>query len=120
MDRFACDHDVAELQIAEAPQILVVIAWDQRDDRAGARLGENLADDVGLDLWPVRRAPELPEVHDVADQVEVFALVAIEELEQRLGRALARAEVHVADPDCPAPYVAQDRKSTRLNSSHLG
>lgn len=109
MNRFARDHDVAELQIAEAAQVLVVVAGDDRDDRAGARRREHLAHDVGLDLRPVGCAAELPEVHDVADQVEIVAVVAVEEREQRVGGALTRAQVHVADPDRPAPYVAHRR-----------
>jgi hypothetical protein len=109
MNRLSRDHDVAELQIAEATQVLVVIAGDQGDEGAGACLGEDLANDVGLDLRPVRRAAQLPAIHDVADQVEVVALMAVEEGEERFGGALARPEVHVADPDRPAAHVVHAR-----------
>jgi hypothetical protein len=75
MDRLPRDHDVAELQVAEAPQVLVVIAGDQRDDGASPGFGENRANDVGVDLRPVRSASQLPEVPDIADEVQVVALL---------------------------------------------
>jgi len=77
--------------------------------RAVARLRQDLADDVGVKLRPVRRASQLPAVHDIADQVEIVALVAVEEREQGVGGALARPQVDVADPDRPAPHLAHGR-----------
>jgi hypothetical protein len=61
--------DVAELHVAEPPEILVVVAGDQGHHRATPRLGQHLADHVAVKLRPQRGALEPPEVDDVADEV---------------------------------------------------
>src|SRR5262245_7907698 len=105
MDRLPRDHDVAELQIAEPPQVLVVVAGDQADNRARARLRQDLPDDVAVRLRPVRLAPQAPEIDDVADQVEVVAVVAFEKRQESPGFALPSAEMNVADPDGAIAHV---------------
>src|SRR5262249_30450860 len=104
MHRFARDHDVAELQIAEAAEVLVVVARDQRHDRPGVRLRQHRTDDVAVQLRPVRLVPKAPEVDDVADEIEVVAVMVLEKRQERLGVALPSAQVNVADPDRPVAH----------------
>src|SRR5262245_26382361 len=103
VDGFARDHDVAEVEVAEPPQVLVVIPRHQRDDGAGARLGEDLVNHVAVELTPARRPLEPPEVDDVADEVEELALVRVEKIEQGARLTACRAQVRVADPDGAEP-----------------
>src|SRR5262249_22072418 len=80
--RLPRDHDVAELQIAETPQILVVVAGHQSYRRPCPSLREHGANDVAVEMRPVRRALEPPEIDDVTDEIQVIAVVRVEELEQ--------------------------------------
>src|SRR5262245_37805638 len=84
MEGLACHDEVAELQVAELAEVLVVVSGQQGHERAGPRLGEHLAQDIAVELWPVRASLEPPEVDDVPDEVEVLAIVSLEEGEQRM------------------------------------
>ncbi|MNN24475.1 hypothetical protein D3C81_1379100 [compost metagenome] len=66
-------------------------------DHLGAALahGQQAADNVGVRLRPVHAATQLPAIDDVADQVDLIGLIALEELRQVLGLAIARSQVHV-------------------------
>src|SRR5690606_15932638 len=68
-----------------------------RYDERGCGLSEWEIDDIGLEAW----VDDLAEVVD-AEGLETFPLLGISQ-----GAAVAIA------------YAAQDRKSTRLNSSHV-
>src|SRR2546426_9295182 len=75
------DEHVAELQIAETTDILVMIAGHESDDGAGVSLGQHLPDNVAVDLWPVRRTLELPKIDDVTDEIEGLIVARVEEVE---------------------------------------
>ncbi|MNH11293.1 hypothetical protein D3C79_708020 [compost metagenome] len=87
--------DIAQHQLGVTPQEFVVIAGDI--DHLGAALahGQQAADHVGVRLGPVHAAAQLPAIDDVADQVDLIGLIALEELRQVLGLAIARSQVHV-------------------------
>jgi len=91
------DLDAAEAKAGVVAQPLVVVAGDQHDARALAGAANELLDDVVVGLRPVRAAPHLPEVDDVADEVDGVGLAMPEEIEERLGLGGARAEVDVGD-----------------------
>ena len=57
-----------------------------------------------MQLRPVETAAQAPDVDDVADQVELVHVHAVQELEQQLGTALARAEVHIGEEDAAHVY----------------
>ena len=99
MDGLPRHHDVPELEIAEPPEILVVVARHQRHRRARPGLRQDLADHVAMELGPVRGALQTPEVDDVADEVQELAFVPVEKVEQRRRLTARRAQVRVADPD---------------------
>jgi hypothetical protein len=91
------------MEVAEPAQVLVVIPRHQRDDGAGARLGKDLVDHVAMELTPVRRPLEPPEVDDVAHEVEELALVRVEKIEKGARLTARRAQMRVADPDSAEP-----------------
>src|SRR5205814_10424683 len=64
-----------------------------------ARLAQQLLDDVVVALRPVPGLAQPPAVDNVADQIEVFGVGELEEVEQRVGAAAAGAEMDVGDPD---------------------
>src|SRR5262249_6738154 len=98
MDGFPQDENVPELQVAEAAEILVVVAGGQRDHAAPLRLGEDRADHVAVELRPVGPALEAPEVDDVAHQVEELALAGVQEGQQGLRLTVPSSQVNVAQP----------------------
>ena len=108
MERLAGHDEVAELQVAELAEILVVVSGHQGHERASTRLGEHLAHHIAVELGPVRASLEAPEVDDVPDEVEVFAVVSVEKIEQGLGAALARPQMDVAQPDRAIPPRAHE------------
>ena len=86
---------LAEGELAVLPRRLVVVARDVDDVGAFARLAHDLLHHVVVGLRPVPPALEPPAVDDVAHQVEMLALVALQEVEQQFGLAAARAEMDI-------------------------
>jgi hypothetical protein len=99
VDRLAHHLHAAEIQSAIIARSLVVIARHVDDLGAFARLAQDLLDDIVMRLRPEPGAFEPPAIDDVADQIEIIALVMLEEIEQQLGLAAARAQMHVRDED---------------------
>src|SRR5881398_3990624 len=77
---------------------LVVVTGDVNDARSFARFAENLLDDVVVLLRPVTAATQLPDVDQIAHDIERFAFVLAQEFEQRTGIAAARAQMDVGNP----------------------
>ena len=103
MDRLLLDAHVAEGELAVLARRLVVIAGDVDDVGALAGLAHDLLDDVIVALRPVPPALQAPAVDDVADEIEVLALVALQEVEQDLRLTASRAEMNVGQEDRPVP-----------------
>jgi hypothetical protein len=80
-DGVAQDHHLADGEAVVVPRDLVVVAGDVDDPRAVAGHGQELLQDLVVGLGPVPVAGEAPAVDDVADQEELVAVVAVEELE---------------------------------------
>jgi hypothetical protein len=99
VDRLRFDTDVTEGELAVLTRRLVVIARDIDDVGALARLAQHFLHDVVVRLGPVPPAPQTPAIDDVAHEVEVFALVFLQEVEQHLGLATARAEMDIGNED---------------------
>jgi hypothetical protein len=91
--------DAAEVVRDVFARELVVVARDEDDPRALARLAQQLLHDVVVRLRPVPAAAQLPAVDDVADEVEGLALHVAQEVEQGPGLAAGRAQMQVRDPD---------------------
>ncbi len=90
------DHlDAAEMGAVIAAQEFVVVAGDVDQAGALARLAQQLLHHVVVRLRPIPRRAQRPAVDDVADQVDGVGVVVAEEVEQLVGLAAARAEMHV-------------------------
>ena len=90
---------VAERHAVVVAQRLVVVAGHVDDARALARLAQQLLHHVVVALRPVPAALQAPAVDDVADQVDLVGVVVLQEIEQELGLAAARAQMNVGDED---------------------
>jgi hypothetical protein len=97
MNSMLLQGDVA-IGAVEFGEHIVVIARDVNDAGAFARLAKDFLDDVVMLLWPVDSAPQLPDVDQIANDVERFELIFAEEMEQRAGIAATRAQMHVGNP----------------------
>src|SRR5213592_5260503 len=60
---------------------LVVVTGDVNDARSLARFAENLLDDVVVLLRPVTAATQLPDVDQIAHDIERLAFVFAQEIE---------------------------------------
>ena len=83
-----------------------MIARHIDDARALARLAQELLHHVVVRLRPVPARAQLPAVDDVADEIDRLGVVPAQEVEQPLGLAAARAEMHVGDEQCAEACAA--------------
>ncbi len=110
VDQFLGEVDLAEGQLAgdELAHEAVVVAGEVADAGAAPGLGDDGADDAALVRSPVEAGAHFPAVEDVADQVELFAVVALEEIGEAGGLAAGRAEVDVGNPEGAVGGAAAD------------
>ena len=97
MNRVFLHGDVA-VGAVEFGEHIVVITRDVNDTGTFTGLAKNFLDDIVMLLWPVDSAPQLPDVDQIANDVERFELIFAEEMEQRAGIAATRAQMHVGNP----------------------
>src|SRR5688572_16166203 len=97
VDGLFLDRDVAVVT-AELADEIVVVARDVNDARSFARFAQEFLNDVVMLLRPVNSAPHLPDIDEIADNVERLHFVIAKEIEQRPGVAAARAEMHIRNP----------------------
>src|SRR5438067_2986782 len=77
---------------------LVVIARNINHRHALARFPQNFLDHVVVHLWPVTTAAQLPDVDQIADDVEFPAIVIAQELQKRFRVARPCSEMDVGNP----------------------
>ena len=94
---FADQGDIAETDADMFAQGLVVVARDEHHVLAVSRAAQDLLHDGVLRRRPAHVALHRPEIDDVADQQQVLGRIRAQEVEQALGLAGARAEMHVGD-----------------------
>jgi len=99
VDRVFLHVHLAEGELAILPRCLVVVAGDVDHVGALARLAHDLLHHVVVGLRPVPPALQAPAVDDVAHQVEMLALVSLQEIEQQFGLAAAGAKMDVRQED---------------------
>ncbi len=123
MHRLAQQHHAAHLRLDVIAQPFVVVARHVDDLGALARLAQQLLHHVVVLLRPVPRFAQPPAIDHVADEIEIFRFVVAQEIEQKLGLAAARAEMHVGNPDGAvaidarrAIHLAPHRSLTRASS----
>ena len=101
------DHlDAAEMGAVVVAQEFVVIAGHVDDAGALARLAQQLLHHVVVSLRPVPVRAQRPAVDDVADEIDGLGFVPAQEIEQPLGLAAPRAEMHVGDEQRPEAAIS--------------
>jgi hypothetical protein len=95
MHELAMDLEIAEHRAAEFAQVLVVIAGDVDDARALLGLAQDDAQHVVVFLRPEEALAHRPQVDDVADQKQIVDFDGFQKLEQQVGPAAARPQVHI-------------------------
>jgi hypothetical protein len=93
------DLDAAEAQAGIIAQALVVVARNEHEAHALARLAQQLLQHVVVRLRPMRAAAHLPEVDDVADQIDGVGFAVPKQVEQLRSLRRARAQVDVGDEE---------------------
>ena len=94
MDRPFLDRDVS-VRTGKGGNEFVVIAGNVNHADAFARFAQDFLDHVIVRLGPVAPPSQLPDVDQVADDVEFLAVIIAQELEQRVDVAGARSQMHV-------------------------
>ena len=96
---FIDDLDVADHHAAILAHDLVVVARDEHHPGIMLGLAQQRAHHVAVALRPVALLLQVPEVDDVADQVERLATHLANEIEQVFGAAAGKAQMNVGNPD---------------------
>ena len=97
VDGFLDDFDATELVADKFTRKLIMVAGHIDNAAAFAGAPQQLLHHVVVRLRPVPFAPQLPAVHNVADQVEVVAGVGFEKVQQRSRLAAGCAQVQVGN-----------------------
>jgi hypothetical protein len=96
MDDAVGDLDAAEMGSQEAAEELVVVARNIDNSRALAALAQDLLNHIVVELRPVPRPLQPPAIRNVADQVNRLGVIVLQEVEQKIRLAPARAQdVHL-------------------------
>ena len=104
------DLDAAEHKAAELTRRVVVVAGDVDDARPLVRHLEQAPQHGVVRVRPVPALLEAPHVDDVAHEIDLVGLDVLQEPRELLGLRAVRAEVAVADEECP---------ESRLHASNL-
>src|SRR5271170_3186072 len=104
---FAVNFQVAEAEARELPQVDIVIAGYVNDARVVLGLAEDRAQHIVVQLRPVKVAAHGLQIDDVADQKQLFGLDPMQEIEQQVGAAFARAQMQIRQED--AAHAGGDR-----------
>jgi len=91
--------DAAKAQIQKIPEILVVVSGDVKELRSLARLAQQLLNDIVVQLIPIPGLPECPAVDEIADEIELVALVLSQKIKQGVCLCSARPEMDVGNED---------------------
>ena len=89
--RVVHDFDTAKMVIAKATGKFVVVAGYKNHLAAFTGPAQQLLHHIVVRLGPIPALAQLPAVHNVAHQIEVFAGVVFEEIEQRFRLATGGA-----------------------------
>jgi len=80
MDRLTLDGDAAELQAAIVAHRFVVIARDINKVGTLADLAQQLLQDIVVGLRPIDATLDMPEIDNVADQVNAEGVMVAQEI----------------------------------------
>jgi len=93
-----------------------VVAGDIDDFRSPLRLAQNFEHHVIVALDPEPGFLQAPEIDDVADEVKRVAVMAAEELQQKLRLAAPRSQMNVGNPNGAVAAAVRERKHASLVS----
>src|SRR5215831_9493025 len=99
VNRMLLDLDIP-VRSTEARYQFVVISRDVDYTCALAGFAQNFLDHVIVLLWPVNRAPQRPDINQIAHDVERVEVGLAQKVQQRGGVAAARAQMRVGNPRC--------------------
>ena len=54
-----------------------------------------------MGLWPIEPLFHVPQIDDIADQIEILALRRVEKIQKIFGAASRETEVNIGDPNGP-------------------
>ena len=100
VDAAVADRDAAEFEPVVIAREAVVIAGDVRDLAALSCAPQDFLKHIVVLLRPEPAAFERPAVEHIADEVKLFGLVMLEEIENAERLRFARAEMKIGNPDC--------------------
>ena len=89
--------DAAEMRAVIVAQEFVVVAGNVDQPRALARLPQQLLHHIVMCLRPIPRRAQGPAVDNVADQIDRVGFVMAQKIEQFVGLAAARSQMHVGN-----------------------
>jgi len=69
VDSLGCDFNISERQLGVVASEFIVIAGDEQNPCAFARLTQQFLHNVIMGLGPIPIAPQAPSINDVADKV---------------------------------------------------
>ena len=99
VDRMFTDRDVS-VRTGKGVDEFVVVSRNVSDGHALARFAQDFLNHVVMRLRPVTATAQLPDVDQIANDVEFLAVVIAQELQQRLHIAGPCAQMHIRNPDC--------------------
>ena len=109
MNRIFLDRDVS-IDAVKVGQEFIVIPGNINHTRALACLAQDFLDNVVVFLRPVTRAAQLPDVDEIADDVERLKFVVAEKIKHRVRVASAGAKMHIGNPGrAHSTFAAQFR-----------
>ena len=97
VDRVVHDFDAAEMVVAEFAGKLVVVTGYKNHFAALAGPAQQLLHHIVMRLRPVPALAQLPAIHNVAHQVQVFAGVVFQKVQQRVGLAAYGSQMQIGD-----------------------
>ena len=102
MNGMFLNRDVAVIAVKTADE-LVVVARDVDDPGAFARFPQNFLDDVVVLLRPVKAAAHLPDIDQIAHDIERLEIVVAQKIEQARCPAAASTQMDIGNPSGPHP-----------------
>ena len=93
------NRHAAEIHAEELLQKFVMVPGDVNDLRVLAAFAEEFLDQHIVVVLPVPLGLQLPAVEEIADEIEITALVVAQEIQQGVHLRMLRAEVDVGNPD---------------------
>src|SRR5262249_2086347 len=101
MNRVLRDMDVPERHVMKITEQFIMVPWDIDNLRAMLGLAEDCPYYVVVRLRPIHPLFHFPEVDDVADEVEKFAIDGVQKVQKVLGTATTEAQMNIGNPDRP-------------------